>query len=71
MKREVYQQSHALAVCAVCTRGEIRKTKSEYKDKVELQIQSGNMRDAWKGLKNLTGEREHLFHAFGRPMHVR
>ena len=37
-------------------REEIRKAKSEYKDKVELPFQSGNMRDAGKGLKSLTGQ---------------
>ncbi len=37
-------------------RDEIRAAKLEYKQKVERQFQSGEMRDAWKGLKALTGQ---------------
>jgi hypothetical protein len=37
-------------------REEIRKAKAEYKEKVEKQFEGGNMRDAWKGLKTLTGQ---------------
>ena len=37
-------------------RQEIKKAKIEYREKVEEKFQAGNMRDAWKGLKILTGQ---------------
>ena len=37
-------------------RGEIRSAKLAYKEKVESKFQSGNMRDAWQGLKTLSGQ---------------
>jgi hypothetical protein len=37
-------------------REEIRQAKLEYKKKVESQFESGNMRNAWQGLKSLTGQ---------------
>ena len=37
-------------------RKEIREAKKQYKEKVEFQFQTGNMRDPWKGLKTLTGQ---------------
>jgi hypothetical protein len=37
-------------------REEIRKAKAEYKEKVEKQFEGGNIRDAWRGLKTLTGQ---------------
>ena len=42
-------------------REEIREAKKQFKEKVELQFQSGNMRDAWKGFKTLTGQ-QHKTH---------
>ena len=35
---------------------ELREGKTEYRAKVEKQFQTGNMADAWDGLKTLTGE---------------
>ncbi|KAK7485557.1 hypothetical protein BaRGS_00023245, partial [Batillaria attramentaria] len=32
---------------------QIRKAKSEYKDKIELLFRGGYMHDAWKGLKSM------------------
>ena len=37
-------------------RDEIRAAKLAYKQKVESQFRSGQMRDAWRGLKTLTGQ---------------
>ena len=37
---------------------ELREGKKEYKAKVEKQFQTGNMADAWDGLKTLTGEKK-------------
>ena len=37
-------------------RDEIRKVKHNYKEKVEAKFQSGNMRDAWCALKDLSGQ---------------
>ena len=37
-------------------RGEIREAKKRYKEKVEKNFESGNMREAWVGLKQLTGQ---------------
>jgi hypothetical protein len=48
-------------------REEIKKAKLEYKDKVEQQFQSGSMRDAWQGLKNLTGQNRPHSTATGLP----
>ena len=36
-------------------RKEIREAKKQYKEKIEFQFQTGNTRDAWKGLKTLAG----------------
>ena len=35
---------------------QISNAKRAYKEKVEIQFQSGNIADAWKGLKQLTGQ---------------
>ena len=37
-------------------RKEIRESKKLYREKVESHFQYGNMADAWKGLKILTGQ---------------
>ena len=37
-------------------RKEIRQSKKLYKEKVESQFMYGNMADAWRGLKTLTGQ---------------
>ena len=37
---------------------ELREGKREYRAKVEKQFQTGNMADAWDGLKTLTGEKK-------------
>ena len=37
---------------------ELREGKREYRAKVEKQFQTGNMADAWDGLKILTGEKK-------------
>ena len=34
----------------------IKAAKTAYREKVELQFQSGNMREAWNGIQTLTGE---------------
>lgn len=34
-------------------RTEIRKAKKIYREKIELQYSSGNLRDAWKGIKSM------------------
>ena len=39
---------------------ELREGKREYKAKVEKQFQTGNMADAWDGLKTLTGEKKNM-----------
>ena len=39
---------------------ELREGKREYKAKIEKQFQTGNMADAWDGLKTLTGEKKNL-----------
>ena len=36
----------------------IERAKSEYKDKVEENFKTNKMKDAWKGLKLLTGQKE-------------
>ena len=35
---------------------EIRKAKLDYRERLEGKFQAGNMKDAWKGLKILTGQ---------------
>ena len=35
---------------------QIKKAKTEYKEKVETQLRSGSMYDAWKGLKTMAGQ---------------
>ena len=37
---------------------ELREGKREYRAKIEKQFQTGNMADAWVGLKTLTGEKK-------------
>ena len=37
-------------------RAELRKGQRTFKDKIEKQFGTGRMRDAWEGLKTLTGE---------------
>ena len=37
-------------------RQEIIDAKKQYREKVEAQFEHGNMADAWKGLKTLTGQ---------------
>ena len=37
-------------------RKEILEAKKQYKDKIESQFQHGNIADAWKGLKTLSGQ---------------
>ena len=39
---------------------ELREGKSEYRAKIETQFQTGNMADAWGGLKTLPGEKKNL-----------
>ena len=39
---------------------ELREGKREYRAKIEKQFQTGNMADAWDGLKTLTGEKKNL-----------
>ena len=39
---------------------ELREGKREYRAKVEKQFQTGNMADAWDGLKTLTGEKKNM-----------
>lgn len=34
-------------------RGEIRKAKLKYKDKIEARYSSGDLRAAWQGIKNM------------------
>ena len=36
--------------------GEIRKAQKEYKEKVEEQFKTGRTKDAWNGIKMITGE---------------
>ena len=37
---------------------ELREGKREYRAKIQKQFQTGNMADAWDGLKTLTGEKK-------------
>ena len=37
---------------------ELRERKREYEAKIEKKFQTGNMADAWDGLKTLTGEKK-------------
>ena len=39
---------------------ELREGKRECRAKIEKQFQTGNMADAWDGLKTLTGEKKNL-----------
>ena len=39
---------------------ELREGKREYRAKIEKQFQTGNMADAWDGLKTLTGEKKNM-----------
>ena len=39
---------------------ELREGEREYRAKIEKQFQTGNMADAWDGLKTLTGEKKNM-----------
>ena len=52
-------------------RNELRKAKMEYKEKVEQQFAGGDMRQAWKGLKTLTGQDKPQPHTFSMPLSER
>ena len=60
-KKQIYCIGSALEKKAVSreVRNEIRKAKLKYKEKIEVQYSSGDLRAAWQGIKNMASINQH------------